>query len=69
MRSERYLLATSVALTPANKSGLAAEIGPALITSGDIFGLEDLNGLLRKFPDTEAAHRSSGSKAVQSSRH
>lgn len=56
LRSERYLLATSVALTPANKSALAAEIGPALRTSGDIFGLEDLNGLLRKFPDIEAAH-------------
>lgn len=56
LHSERYLLATSVALTPANKNGLAAEIGLALRASGDIFGLEDLNGLLRKFPDIEAAH-------------
>lgn len=54
--SARYLLATSVALTPAKKSSLAVEIGPNLKTSGDIFGLEDLNGLLRKFPDVEPAH-------------
>lgn len=56
LNSRRYLLATSVALTPANKTQLAAEIGPALKASGDIFGLEDLNALLRKFPEVEAAH-------------
>jgi hypothetical protein len=32
------------------------EIGPALRASGDIVGLEDLNALLRKFPEVEAAH-------------
>ena len=53
---KRYLLATSVALTPANKGQLAAEIGPALISVGDIFGLDDLIALLRKFPDVETAH-------------
>jgi hypothetical protein len=56
LSSKRYLLATSVALTPANKAAVAAEIGPALNGSGDIFGLEDLNGLLRKFPVVESAH-------------
>jgi hypothetical protein len=56
LSSERYLLATSVALTPANKTQLAVEIGPALRASGDIVGLEDLNALLRKFPEVEAAH-------------
>lgn len=54
--SKRYLLATSVALTPANKAQLAAEIGPALRATGDIIGLEDVNALLRKFPQVEAAH-------------
>lgn len=53
---KRYLLAASVALTPANKDQLAAEIGPALITVGDIFGLDDLIALLRKFPDVETTH-------------
>lgn len=56
LSSKRYLLATSVALTPANKAQLAAEIGPALKAPGDIVGLEDLNALLRKFPELEAAH-------------
>lgn len=53
---KRYLLTTSVALTPANKTALAAEIGPALDSAGDIFGLDDLIALLRKFPDVETAH-------------
>lgn len=56
LNCKRYLLATSVALTPANKTKLAAEIGPALKSSGDIFGLEDMNALLRKFPQVEASH-------------
>jgi hypothetical protein len=53
---KRYVLATSVALTPANKTQLIAEIGPALKTPGDIFGLQDLIALLRKYPDIETAH-------------
>jgi hypothetical protein len=54
---ERYILATSVALTPANKSALAIVIGPALKTTGDIFGADDLNALLRRYPDIELTHQ------------
>ncbi len=53
---QRYVLATSASLTPANKTQIAAEIGPALINLGDIFGPQDLTALLRKFPDVETAH-------------
>lgn len=53
---KRYILATSVALTPANKVQLAAVIGPALKSPGDIVGPQDLIALLRKFPDIETAH-------------
>jgi hypothetical protein len=53
---KRYLLATSAALTPANKTQIAAEIGPALKSPGDIFGPQDLIALLRKFPEIETAH-------------
>lgn len=56
LQPQRYLLATSAALTPANKAQIAAEIGPALKSPGDIFGSQDLIGLLRKFPDVETAH-------------
>ncbi len=54
--AQRYILGTSTALTPKNKSDLAEIIGPSLRTPGDIFGPDDLNGLLRKYPDIETAH-------------
>ncbi|CUW40843.1 conserved protein of unknown function(containing P-loop containing nucleoside triphosphate hydrolases domain,157-366) [Magnetospirillum sp. XM-1] len=52
----RYVLATSRPLTPANKASLASEIGPALMSESDIFGPDDLEALLRKFPSIEKAH-------------
>ncbi|PDS48486.1 hypothetical protein CO662_28750 [Rhizobium anhuiense] len=54
---QRYILATSVALTPANKEDLAEIIGPALISTGDIFGADDLNASLRSHSDIETAHQ------------
>lgn len=54
---KRYILTTSVALTPANKEALAEIIGPALLTPGDIYGADDLNALLRSFPDVLKAHQ------------
>lgn len=53
---DRYLLATSVSLTPANKRALADTIGPALGESEDLFGFEDLNGLLRSHDDIAKSH-------------
>ncbi len=53
---KRYILATSHGLTRKNKATLAALIGPVLKNQQDIFGAEDLNGLLRKFPDIEKAN-------------
>lgn len=54
---QRYILATSYPLTPNLKDTLAKAIGPALVETGDIFGPEDLNGLLRRFRDIERAHQ------------
>src|SRR5579863_5843819 len=56
LQPKRYILATSAALTPANKTQLGEVIGPALISPGDLFGPQDLVALLRKFPDIETAH-------------
>lgn len=56
LQPKRYILATSAALTPANKTQLGEVIGPALISPGDLFGPQDLEALLRKFPDIETAH-------------
>lgn len=53
---DRYILATSRPLTPDNKAVLAEIVGPSLTSSADIFGCEDLNGLLRKYPDIERSH-------------
>jgi hypothetical protein len=52
----RYVLVTSRALSPKNKQELAAIIGSTLLTEADIIGPEDLNALLRKYPDIERSH-------------
>lgn len=52
----RYLLATSRRLTPANKTKLAAAIGPSLKVTSDIFGPTELNSLLKAHPKVEQAH-------------
>jgi DNA polymerase III delta prime subunit len=56
MAAHRYILATSVSLTPANKKALAEIIGPSLKASHDLVGFEDLNGLLRKHPEIAKSH-------------
>ncbi|MCD2175071.1 toll/interleukin-1 receptor domain-containing protein [Rhizobium sp. C4] len=53
---QRYILTTSVPLTPANKAALAEIIGPSLAGTGDIFGADDLNALLRSYPEIVKAH-------------
>ncbi len=57
LEPDRYILATSRPLTPDNKAALAEIIGLSSLRSvDDIFGCEDLNGLLRKYPDIERSH-------------
>lgn len=52
----RYILATSCNFTPPSKAELATIIGPGIKSEADIFGPEDINGLLRKYPDILKAH-------------
>lgn len=52
----RYILSTSRSLSPANKITLSKIIGPSSKDEADIIGQEDLNSLLRKFPDIERAN-------------
>ena len=52
----RYLLATSRKLTPGNKKTLSEVIDTCVVKEGDIFGPDDLNGLLRKYPEVEKSH-------------
>ena len=51
----RNLLATSRKLTPGNKKTLSKVVG-SVLDEGDIFGPDDLNALLRKYPDVEKSH-------------
>ena len=53
---DRYILATSVSLTPANKRALEKIIGPSLNNQSDIFEFEELNDLLRKHDKVTKAH-------------
>lgn len=52
----RYILATSCKFTPLGKGKLARIIGPGLRSEADIWGPEDINGLLRKYPEILKSH-------------
>ncbi|MEW6626439.1 MAG: restriction endonuclease [Pseudomonadota bacterium] len=52
----RYLLATSVSLTPARKDEIIALMEGVPLTPGDIFGREDLNNLLGLHQTIETRH-------------
>lgn len=53
LKPNRYILVTSLGLTPKQKDELVKVHLPYIHTSGDIFGKDDLNGLLTKYPKIE----------------
>lgn len=50
---QRYLLAISRGLTPKNKDAIQKAFRPFIKSPSDIFGRDDLNNLLGKFPEVE----------------
>jgi len=52
----RYILVTSVPLTPLNKSAIQQALNPFIQTPADIFGQNDVNNLLSKFQNIETQH-------------
>jgi len=56
LRPARYVLATSVPLSPDNKDALLAALHPWCRSSEDIYGATELNFLLRKYPKIEKDH-------------
>jgi hypothetical protein len=52
----RYVLATSVSLSPANKDEIMEILAPYCHETSDIYGQEDLNNLLSQYPDIERKH-------------
>ena len=53
---ERYILMTAAGLSPANKDEIVGVIGPQFLKAGDIFGRDELDGLLGRHPEVERAH-------------
>jgi energy-coupling factor transporter ATP-binding protein EcfA2 len=56
LKPARYVLATSVPLSPDNKKVLMDVLAPWCLSTGDIYGANELNALLRRFPEVEKAH-------------
>ncbi|EKX55721.1 hypothetical protein D516_3971 [Rhodobacter sp. AKP1] len=52
----RYVLVTSVPLSPANKDAICGIIGTEYLKPQDIFGAEDLNKLIGQHSDVEGRH-------------
>lgn len=52
----RYVLVTSLPLSPADKDKIRAALHPYIITTQDVLGSEDMNNLLNHYPVIETQH-------------
>jgi len=53
LKPRRYIVATSVPLSPGQKDDIVSALSPFVLSPGDVFGKDDLNNLLGKFPHIE----------------
>ena len=53
---EKYIVSTSVSLSPQEKEKIKTALAPYIKDSSYIFGKNDLNALIRKYPKVEKAH-------------
>lgn len=53
IKPNNYILATSVGLTPKNKTNIMKLFDPYISSEKDIYGRDDLNNLLGKYPNIE----------------
>ena len=53
---KRYIIVTSLSLTPQNKTKIFQVCNPYILSTGDIYGLDDLNNLIQKYPKIENDH-------------
>ena len=56
LNPKRYLVSTSVSLSPQQKDVIQQMFDPFIESTGDIFGMQDLNNLLSIYPDIEKKH-------------
>lgn len=52
----RYIVFTSVPLSPQDKDEITKSLNPYIISTSDIYGKDELNALLRAHPDIEKSH-------------
>lgn len=53
LKPKRYILTTSVGLTPKNKDEIAKLLSPFILSTDDIYGKDDLNNLLNLYKNIE----------------
>jgi hypothetical protein len=56
LKPDRYILTTSVSLSPQQSDELKSILTPFILSTGDIYGKERLNSLLTKHPEIERRH-------------
>lgn len=56
LKPKKYLLAVSNPLSRSDKKEILRVLSPYIASESDIFGKEDLNDLLRSFPEVEREH-------------
>ena len=56
LKPDRYILTTSVSLSPPQVDELKSILSPFVQSTGDIYGRERLNSLLSKYPEIERRH-------------
>lgn len=56
IKCKKYMVVTSMGLTPLNKDELLEILSPYCNSTEDILGNEDINNLLGKYPDVEKMH-------------
>ena len=56
LNPDRYILTTSVGLTPERKNKIFKLFSPFILTEDDIMGKEDLNNFLAQYPEIEKLH-------------
>jgi hypothetical protein len=53
---KRYILVTSIGLSPADKEAIKKVLFPHILNTNDIYGADDLNSLIAKYDDIEKKH-------------
>ncbi|MBA9900207.1 nSTAND3 domain-containing NTPase [Burkholderia cepacia] len=56
LNPDRYVIVTTVGLTPGNKQSILQALSPYVKSPSDVFGANDLDGLLAKHPNVERAN-------------